>query len=211
MIQTTEKRINDYVELISDVLMLDKKTCIKFGFEYPKLYETNFPILGKQYMLQLPNTDVIEKDKVYYFFSIAHELRHQYQLEQLDYYERGEKEKLELYPEEIKKIKEDLDKVVYEIENKLVSAEQPGYNERFIELDANAFGYLAMYRLFGIEIDFKSGTNRNGEKKGNKEIKLITKALSEEMTVITDEDFLVTVHDKNYDTNETKDWLVTQQ
>lgn len=118
------KNIHMFVESICEDLKI-KKPKIKVG-------NSSF-MSDTQLAMYDPYNDILKirkkyKNKLDLYFSVLHELRHKYQI----------------------------DNNLFDFENykKINEVSNDEYNLQFEELDANAYGYIVMIAMFGVEAKF---------------------------------------------------------
>ena len=202
----TSDRVEKFISYICDVLLIEEPTAYSydFAFEQARFGEIKKDYEPIDYTLRLPSISEIEKRRVYHFATIAHELRHAYQLQQYKYYLEGDLDEVEYTSEEIKAIEEDYKKMK-EVGEESSPRLMQGYNLQFIEVDANAFAAVTMQVLFGIKIWAEE--NANGEDVTAKQQELVDARMADVLSVITQEDYLLNLQFHKIDLNEMKEWL----
>lgn len=200
-------RVKEWIKFICEVLMVQKPDSIKYGAECHRIISTD-PNQKDDfgYILKLPKTNEPLRYVTDYFFDLAHEIRHAYQFQQVHSYMCDDKYNLELYPDEIKEIKNDINELhKWEKETRKTAGLSPNYNLRYTECDANAFAELMM-NFFGVEITWMKFRNDEPE---TKEIKnKIEKCKKEILSIITLEDISAAATSTGIDIEEYRNFFI---
>ncbi len=208
----TEERVEQYVCFICDILGIFEPEAILYDSPNEQVrfkLDENGLVDPDDYLLCLPSVEKIEAERVFHFLCIAHELRHVYQAQQyINYLEGGIGEVDSYTLNEIQTIGADLNDRKNLIEGGLSPKNTKGYNRRFMEIDANAYGATIMLELFDIGI-VRFENDAIDEKDLMETNHLIIERESEVLSQFDDmrEEYVICTSIHDYDLEEMRGWL----